>query len=125
VGQGSNGLSRGDANRNTRLAALRAVLPPDHAILGIDLAQSRQAAALTDHDSRVLARWRPRCSPWQLDDLLERALRAALSAGFAGITVACEPTGHRWMIVQQLAAGRGVPLVCVQPLSVSQPRFRR
>jgi transposase len=104
------------------LAALRAVLPRDHAILGIDLAQSRQAAALTDHDSRVLARWRPRCSPWRLDDLLERARRAALSAGFSGITVACEPTGHRWLIVQQLAAGRGVPLVCVQPLVVARAR---
>jgi transposase len=101
---------------------LRAVLPRDHAILGIDLAQSRQAAAVTDHDSRVLARWRPRCSPWQLDDLLERALRAARSAGFSGITVACEPTGHRWMIVQQLAAGRGIPLVCVQPLVVARAR---
>jgi transposase len=122
VAQGNNGLSRGDANRNARLAALRAVLPRDHAILGIDLAQSRQAAALTDHDSRVLARWRPRCSPWQLDDLLERALRAALGAGFTGITVACEPTGHRWMIVQQLAAGRAVPLVCVQPLVVARAR---
>jgi transposase len=122
VGQGNNGLSRGDANRNARLAGLRAVLPSDHAILGIDLAQSRQAAALTDHDSRVLARWRPRCSPWQLDDLLERALRAALSAGFSGVTVACEPTGHRWMIVQQLAAGRGIPLVCVQPLVVARAR---
>jgi len=122
VGQASNGLSRGDANRNARLAALRAVLPRDHAILGIDLAQSRQAAALTDHDSRVLARWRPRCSPWQLDDLLERALRAALSAGFSGITVACEPTGHRWMIVQQLAAGRGISVVCVQPLVVARAR---
>lgn len=122
MGQGNNGLSRGDANRNGRLVALRAVLPRDHAILGIDLAQSRQAAALTDHDSRVLARWRPRCSPWQLDDLLERALRAALAAGFTGITVACEPTGHRWMIVQQLAAGRGVPLVCVQPLVVARAR---
>ena len=43
MGQGNNGLSRGDANRNARLAALRAVLPTDHAILGIDLAQSRQA----------------------------------------------------------------------------------
>ena len=60
--QGNNGLSRGDRNRNARLAALRAVLPRDHAILGIDLAQSRQAAVLADHDSRVLARWRPRCS---------------------------------------------------------------
>jgi transposase len=122
VGQGNNGLSRGDANRNARLVALRAVLPTDHAILGIDLAQSRQAAALTDHDSRILARWRPRCSPWQLGELLERALRAARSAGFSGITVACEPTGHRWMIVQQLAAGRGIPLVCVQPLVVARAR---
>jgi transposase len=122
VSQGSNGLSRGDANRNARLAALRAVLPQDRAILGIDLAQSRQAAALTDHDSRVLARWRPRCSPWELDNLLERALKAALSAGLAGVTVACEPTGHRWMVVQQLAAQRGIPLVCVQPLVVARAR---
>jgi hypothetical protein len=74
VDQGNNGLSRGDRNRNARLAALRAVLPRDHAILGIDLAQSRQAAVLADHDSRVLARWRPRCSPWMLGELLDRAL---------------------------------------------------
>ena len=72
MGQGNNGLSRGDRNRNARLAALRAVLPRDHAVLGIDLAQSRQAAVLADHDSRVLARWRPRCSPWKLGELLER-----------------------------------------------------
>lgn len=56
MGKRSNGMTRGDANRNARLDALRAVLPRDHAILGIDLAQSRQAAALVDHDSRVLAR---------------------------------------------------------------------
>ncbi len=66
--QGNNGLSRGDRNRNARPTVLRVVLPRDHAILGIDLAQSRQAAVLADHDSRVLARWRPRCSrrpsPW-------------------------------------------------------------
>lgn len=55
MGKRSNGMTRGDANRNARLGALRAVLPRDHAILGIDLAQSRQAAALVDHDSRVLA----------------------------------------------------------------------
>ena len=42
--------------------------------------------------------------------------------GFSGITVACEPTGHRWMIIQQLAAGRGIPLVCVQPLVVARAR---
>jgi len=110
MGQGNNGLSRGDRNRNARLAALRAVVPRDHAILGIDLAQSRQAAVLTDHDSQVIARWRPRCSPWKLGELLERALRKARAAGHAGITVACEPTGHRWMVIAELAAARGIPL---------------
>ena len=120
--QGNNGLSRGDRNRNARLAGLRAMLPRDHAILGIDLAQSRQAAVLADHDSRVLARWRPRCSPWKLGELLDRALRKALAAGFSGITVACEPTGHRWMVIAQLAAGRGIPMVCVQPLVVARGR---
>jgi len=122
VDQGNNGLSRGDRNRNARLAALRAVLPRDHAILGIDLAQSRQAAVLADHDSRVLARWRPRCSPWMLGELLDRALRKALAAGYAGITVACEPTGHRWMVISQLAAERGMAMVCVQPLVVARAR---
>src|SRR6266702_1309173 len=120
--QGNKGLSRGDRNRNARLAALRAMVPRDHAILGIDLAQSRQAAVLADHDSRVIARWRPRCSPWKLGELLERALRKALAAGFAGITVACEPTGHRWMVIAQLAAERGIPMVCVQPLVVARAR---
>ena len=34
MSQGNNGLSRGDRNRNARLAALRVVLPRDQAILG-------------------------------------------------------------------------------------------
>jgi transposase len=122
MGQGNNGLSRGDRNRNARLAVLRETVPRDHAILGIDLAQSRQAAVLTDHDSRVMARWRPRCSPWKLGELLERALHTARAAGHAGITVACEPTGHRWMVIAELAGARGIPLVCVQPLVVARAR---
>jgi transposase len=35
------GLSRGDRNRNARL---RELLPPENAIVGIDLADSKQAA---------------------------------------------------------------------------------
>ena len=31
-----NGVSRGDRNRNTRLARLRELVPLDHAIVGID-----------------------------------------------------------------------------------------
>jgi transposase len=36
--------------------------------------------------------------------------------GFRQVTVACEPTGPRWMQVQRLCAERGLPLVCIQPL---------
>src|SRR5215831_15702721 len=36
--------------------------------------------------------------------------------GFTGVTVAVEPTGHRWRVVGQLAGERGMPFVCVQPL---------
>jgi transposase len=38
------------------------------------------------------------------------------------VTVACEPTGHRWRVLDQLAAGRGLALVCVQPLLVYRAR---
>src|SRR2546429_7418315 len=86
VGQGA--LSRGDVSRNARRAALRAVLPRDHAILGIDLAQSRQAAVLASHDSRVLAPGGPRGSPWELGDRLGRGARYARSEGVAGVHVA-------------------------------------
>lgn len=123
MSQSSNStLRRADRNRNTRLAALRKLVPRGHLILGVDLAQSKQAAALTDHDSLVLGRWRPRCSPWQLGELFERARDQAVAAGYAGITVACEPTGNRWLILQELAIERGIPLVCVQPVVVARAR---
>jgi transposase len=38
------------------------------------------------------------------------------------VTVACEPTGHRWRVLDQLAAGRGPALVCAQPLLVHRAR---
>jgi transposase len=100
---------------------LRRLVPHTSLVLGIDLAQSKQAAVLADHDSVVIARWRPRCSPWQLGELLEQARDQAVAAGH-GITVACEPTGNRWLILQQLAIERGIPLVCVQPLVVARAR---
>jgi transposase len=33
--------------------------------------------------------------------------------------VACEPTGHRWRVLGQLAAERGMSFVCVQPMLTS------
>ena len=47
--------------------------------------------------------------------------RAAAKA-FAGVRVACEPTGQRWRVLGQLAADRGMSFVCVQPLVGSYSR---
>jgi transposase len=121
VGNGS-GLSRGDRNRNARLARLRELVRLDHAILGIDLADVKQAAVVTDHDSRVIARRRVSARAWELGELLDWAVARASEAGFASVTVACEPTGHRWRVLDQLAARRGLALVCVQPLLVYRAR---
>jgi len=121
VGNGS-GLSRGDRNRNARLARLRELVPLSNAIVGIDLADGAQAAVVTDHDSRVIARRRVSARAWELGELLDWAVARAAGAGFASVTVACEPTGHRWRVLDQLAAGRGLALVCVQPLLVYRAR---
>src|SRR5215813_3969241 len=116
------GLSRGDRNRNARLARLRVLVPPGHAIVGIDLADKKQAAVVTDHDSRVIARRRLSVRAWELGELLDWALERARASGFVSVTVACEPTGHRWRVLDQIAAGRGLALVCVQPLLVYRAR---
>jgi transposase len=115
-------LSRGDRNRNGRLGRLRELLPVSNAVVGIDLADVKQAAVVCDHDSRVLARRRVSCRAWELGTLLDWAVERATAAGFASVTVACEPTGHRWRVLDQLAAERGLPLVCVQPLLVWRAR---
>jgi transposase len=117
-----SGLSRGDRNRNARLARLRRLLPPENAIVGIGLADDKQAAVVTDHDSRVIARRRVSARAWELGGLLDWAAGKAAAAGFASVTVACEPTGHRWRVLDQLAAERGLALVCVQPLLVYRAR---
>jgi hypothetical protein len=70
-----NDLSRGDRNRNDKLAQLRELLPVTNAIVGIDLADNKQAAVVTDHDSRVLARRTLSCRSWELGELLDWVLR--------------------------------------------------
>src|SRR3954451_16882309 len=115
-------LSRGDRNRNDRLRRLRALLPASHAIVGIDLAHDRQAIVVTDHDSRVLARGKVKSRAWELGAVLDWALDKARAAGFTSVTVACEPTGHRWRVLDQLTRDRGLALVCVQPLLVYRSR---
>jgi transposase len=121
VANGS-GVSRGDRNRNARLSRLRALVPLSNAIVGIDLADKKQMVVVCDHDSRVLARKTFRCRAWDLGTALDWAAERAAAKGYAGVTVACEPTGHRWRVLGQLAAGRGMPFVCVQPMLSSWAR---
>jgi transposase len=117
-----SGVSRGDRNRNARLARLRELVPIGSAIVGIDLADTKQMVVVCDHDSRVLARRTFRCKAWDLGSALDWAAERARSKGFEGVTVACEPTGHRWRVLGQLAADRGIPMVCVQPNQTSWAR---
>ncbi|MEV6102742.1 hypothetical protein [Nocardia sp. NPDC051981] len=50
MGNGS-GVSRGDRNRNARLARLRGLVPVSNAIVGIDLAERKQMVVVVEHDS--------------------------------------------------------------------------
>ena len=115
-GSGGSGTTRGDRRRNARRERLRALLPRDGAVIGIDLAEDKQALAVTDHDGRVLARKTVRVKAFRLGEALGWAVAQARAKGFARVAVACEPTGPRWLQVQRLCAERGLPLVCIQPL---------
>ncbi|MGH3636139.1 MAG: IS110 family transposase [Mycobacterium sp.] len=121
MSQGSS-LSRGDKRRNARLAWLRELVPAGNAIVAIDLADEKQVLVLTDHDSRVLARRRVKAKAWRLGPVLEWARQKAREQGFDDVTIGCEPTGHRWRVLDQLAAERDMTLVCVQPLLVGRAR---
>ncbi|MGH3434046.1 MAG: transposase [Thermocrispum sp.] len=118
----SRRLSCGDRRRNDRLAALRAVITRHSAVLAFDLAADKQVCALTDQDSRVLARRTVKAKAWQLREAVEWGMTQAVAAGFSSVVVACEPTGHRWRVLDQIAAEAGARLVCVQPLLVHRAR---
>jgi len=122
VADGRRAASRGVARRNAKLAALRQVVSVDRAVLAVDLASRDQAAVVCDHDSVVLGRRMFTGSAWCIEQVLEWAGPVAAKAGFTGLLVACEPTGHRWKPLAVTAAARQVPMVCVQPLLVRRAR---
>src|SRR5262245_35110883 len=97
VSKGS-GLSRGDKRRNAKLARLRELVPVGHAIVAIDLADKKRAVVVCDHDSQVLARRTVKVRAWDMGPVLDWADGIAHKHGFAGVTVGCEPTGHRWRV---------------------------
>jgi transposase len=94
----------------------------DRAILAVDLASNKQAAVVLDHDSVVLARRMFTGSAWCIEQILAWAAPVAAKAGFAGLVLACEPTGHRWKPLLVTARAAQIPAVCVQPLLVHRAR---
>jgi transposase len=94
----------------------------DSAVLAFDLADRKQVSALIDQDCRVLARRTMNAKAWQLQEAVQWGLAEAAGAGFRSVVVACEPTGHRWRVLDQIAASLGVRLVCVQPMLVKRAR---
>lgn len=117
-----SGLTRGDRRRNDRIEALRRVVTPDRAILAIDLGEDKQVAVLLDHDGRVLGRRTVAVKAYALGGLLDWAAGQAGRHGFVRVVVGCEPTGHRWRAVMQLADDAGMGFVCVQSLRVHLAR---
>jgi len=111
-----SGISRTDRRRNARRALLRGLVPRDGVVLGIDLGEDKQALALVDHDVQVLWRKSARVKVHELGPVIDAAVAAARKAGPVPVTVACEPTGPRWLQVQRLCRERGLALVCIQPL---------
>ena len=74
MGKGSgSGMTRGDRRRNARRERLRGLLPRDGAVVGIDLAEDKQAIAVIDHDVRVLARKTVRVKAFRLGEALDWA----------------------------------------------------
>ena len=67
---GKRPVSRGVARRNAKLKALRELVGKDRAIVAVDLAAQRQAAAVCDHDSVVLARRMFSGSAWCISEIL-------------------------------------------------------
>lgn len=115
-------LTRGDRRRNEKLTRLRSIVRSDLAIVGIDLASAKQAAVVADHDSITLGRRMFNGDPWVIDEILDWALPIAQEAGFAGVVVGCEPTGHRWKPVLERSRARNVEMVCVNPMLVHRGR---
>ena len=113
-GSGGDGMTRGD-RRRMRGGAAAGDAAARWRVIGVDLAEDEQALAVIDHDVRVLARKtvRVKCPAGCGAGL---GGGAGPGEGFGQVTVACEPTGARWLQVQRLCAERGLPLVCIQPL---------
>ena len=112
-GSGGSGMTRGDRRRNARRERLRAMLPRDGVVIGIDLAEDKQAVAVVDHDGRVLARKTVRVKAFRLGEALDwavaqaRVLPADVGVVLEDLRVAGERLGVRAVPAQALEAFGG------------------
>ena len=120
--QSKRPASRGVARRNAKLKVLRDLVGKDRAIVAVDLASQRQAAVVCDHGSVVLARRMFRGSAWCISEILAWAGPVARKAGFAGVVLTCEPTGHRWKPLVVTVLCRQTPAALVGQLAISPVR---
>ena len=116
------GLTRGVRRRNRRLRALREHVRFENAVVGIDLGGEKQAVAVRDHDAVVLDQRVFEIEAPDVGAAIDWAIGRARGAGFAGVTVSCEPTGFRWKSVVDACRRRGVPVVCVHTMLVARGR---
>ena len=124
MGKGSgNGTTRGDRKRNARRERLRALLPRDGAVIGIDLAEDKQALAVIDHDVRVLARKTVKVKAFRLGQALDWAVGQARVKGFAQVAVACRPDPAAVVRCgKRLYAGARLPLSLRPAVSPARSR---
>ena len=76
-----SGTTRGDRKRNARRERLRGLLPRGGAVIGIDLAEDKQALGVIDHDVRVLARRTVKVKAFRLGQALDWAAAQAKGEG--------------------------------------------
>src|SRR4051812_47098902 len=108
----SRRLSRGDRRRNDKLQRPRAFIPRHSAVLAFDLAADKQVCALSDRDSRVLARRTVRAKAWQLAEAVEWGVARAAAAGVSSGVGAREPARHPWRGPGPNPAAAGGPVGC-------------
>ena len=86
-------------------------------MIGIDLAEDKQALAVVDHDVRVLAR--KTVKAFRLGEALDLAVGQARAKRFAHVTVSCEPTRAAVdagaAFVRRAGAAAGVPPAADEP----------
>ena len=121
-----SGLSRGDRNRNARLARLRELVPLSNAIVGIDLADDTQAAVVTDHDSRVIARRRVSARAWELGETAGlgggQGGRGGVSLGDGGVRADRAPVAGAGSARGRAGAGTGVRAAAARPAGRGRAR---